>query len=128
MKYKRKDRSDADSMKDVEDLDTSDHMSSGAVGRHAAASSSSSPLVVASDQPMLEPMDSSSNPLLAVAEDILDEAARREWEVDRAGQRLGEILVLRGLVSIDQVQNALEMQRRAGGRIGETSGPDGCSR
>ena len=77
------------------------------------------PLGSVADQPLPDPMDSSRNPLLAAAEDIVDEASRREWEVDLAGQRLGEILVLRGLVTVDQVQDALEMQRQAGGRLGE---------
>ena len=36
-----------------------------------------------------------------------------------AGQQLGDVLVLRGLVTHDQVQEALELQKHSGGRLGE---------
>src|ERR1039458_9693237 len=35
------------------------------------------------------------------------------------GQQLGDVLVLRGLVTHDQVQEALELQTQSGGRLGE---------
>ena len=37
----------------------------------------------------------------------------------RAGQQLGDVLVLRGLVTHAQVQEALELQATSGGRLGE---------
>ena len=36
-----------------------------------------------------------------------------------AGQQLGDVLVLRGLVTHEQVQEALELQTQSGGRLGE---------
>ena len=36
-----------------------------------------------------------------------------------AGQQLGDVLVLRGLVTHEQVQEALELQKQSGGRLGE---------
>ena len=36
-----------------------------------------------------------------------------------AGQQLGDVLVLRGLVTHAQVQEALELQAQSGGRLGE---------
>ena len=46
----------------------------------------------------------------------------------RAGQQLGDVLVLRGLVTHAQVQEALELQAPSGGRLGETPGADGRPR
>jgi len=39
--------------------------------------------------------------------------------VGGAGQQLGDVLVLRGLVTHAQVQEALEKQQESGGRLGE---------
>src|ERR1700678_3196140 len=39
--------------------------------------------------------------------------------VGNAGRQLGDVLVLRGLVTHEQVQEALELQTQSGGRLGE---------
>jgi type IV pilus assembly protein PilB len=47
------------------------------------------------------------------------DAAAHPVVAERAGQQLGDVLVLRGLVTHAQVQEALEKQAQSGGRLGE---------
>ena len=46
-------------------------------------------------------------------------AASPNTAAGNAGQQLGDVLVLRGLVTHEQVQEALELQTQSGGRLGE---------
>jgi type IV pilus assembly protein PilB len=48
-----------------------------------------------------------------------DESAPPARAAGQAGQQLGDVLVLRGLVTHEQVQEALDIQSKSGGRLGE---------
>jgi type IV pilus assembly protein PilB len=48
-----------------------------------------------------------------------EEAASFKREAGTSGQRLGDLLVLRGLATQAQIDEALETQRESGGRLGE---------
>ena len=48
-----------------------------------------------------------------------DTAVNREGAADQGAQHLGDLLVKRGLVTTEQIEQALEKQQSSGGRLGE---------
>jgi type IV pilus assembly protein PilB len=65
------------------------------------------------------PGEQADGKVLAASRVTTEEAASFQREAGTAGQRLGDLLVLRGLATQVQIDEALETQRESGGRLGE---------
>jgi type IV pilus assembly protein PilB len=109
VKFGKKDKGDTDV--DVTANPAGDHHSSSDAGPTDAPRPSTS-----TELPVGEHTSGSQTPTALATVEGSDNAPRAAGQ---AGQQLGDVLVLRGLVTHDQVQEALGKQAESGGRLGE---------
>jgi type IV pilus assembly protein PilB len=107
VKLKRKDRDEAV----IEPAPVNDVTLRAGSAKHASDTSPSSGSNLAAQ--------AAAQATMVATESGLTDPAVPPVAADRSGQQLGDVLVLRGLVTHAQVQEALELQSKSGGRLGE---------